>query len=374
MIRVMMVDDELPALKMAESILRSFEEIEICGAFSEQDDLLEALPLIDVDLIFMDIKMPGMHGMELAGRVNEIKPEVEIVFATAYDHYAVEAFETEAIDFVLKPMTEERIRKTLDRYLKRRKNSKNKKASQLFKVNFFGRFVVQTELGEKLKFRTAKAEELFAFLIHHQGQLVSKEKIFEELWFDRDTERAQSIFYTTLYQLRKDLDNFGLNNIIQSSRKDGGICTLTWFPDYWDLKDYQNLIKQFKAGRLNPEGIKQAIEIYQDGYLIQNAYMWATGRQAELELTFLELMETTIDIEVRNQKFEVALLYLKKMAKVFPFSATIHSKIIAVYVLLNNREAAKDYYRNVEKEIEFLEKIKMDTLLANPYSAFDKNK
>ena len=67
MIRVIIVDDELPALKMAESVLKTCDDVKICGAYSDQDELMEALPRIDVDLIFLDIKMPGMLGLELAG-------------------------------------------------------------------------------------------------------------------------------------------------------------------------------------------------------------------------------------------------------------------------------------------------------------------
>ncbi|MBU4438025.1 MAG: response regulator [Firmicutes bacterium] len=372
MIRVIIVDDELPALKMAESILRIVDDVEICGAFSDQDELLECLPKIDVDLIFLDIKMPGMHGLELAGRVNEIKPEAAIVFATAYDSYAVEAFETEALDYILKPMTEERIRKTLNRYKKRGQELKHRKNSSSISVYSFGRFSVKSEQGERMKFRTAKTEELFAFLMHHQGNVISKEKIMEELWYDRDADRAQAILYTTLYQLRKDLETVGLKNIIQSSRKDGGNCSLSWIPDHWDYHDYVTFFKQHKMGSLNLETIKQAAEIYQDGYLMNNGYLWATGKQAELELSYLELMEHIIDMEVRQQKYDFALFDLKKLSKTFPFSTAIHTRIIAVYLLTNNREAANEHYQKIKKEAELWENIDMDTLILNPFSAFEK--
>lgn len=370
MIRVIIVDDELPALKIAESVLMTCNDIKICGAYSDQDELMEGLPMIDVDLIFLDMKMPGMLGLELAGRINEIKPDVAIVFVTAYDSYAVDAFEIEAFDYILKPLTVERISKTLNRYEKRRSEQGRNKKHRHVSVRSFGRFSVVTEQGEKMQFRTAKTEELFAFLIHQQGNAISKENIMEELWYDRDADRAQSIFYTTLYQLRKDLDHFGLNNTIQSSRKDGGKCSLAWTPDKWDYQEFLALYKQFKEGHLNLEEQKLAIDLYQDGYLMHNGYFWAVGRQAELELGYLELMEKIIETEVQKQKFESALLYLKKLEKNFPFNASIHVKIIAVYFLLNNKEAAQAHYQNVKKEAESWENIDMETLISNPYSAF----
>ena len=251
-------------------------------------------------------------------------------------------------------------------------NKAAKKSTELYPFISFGRFSVVSEQGETMQFRTAKTEELFAFLIHQQGNAISKENIMEELWYDRDAERAQSIFYTTLYQLRKDLDHFGLNNTIQSSRKDGGKCSLTWMPDNWDFLEFLGLSKQIKAGALNLEDEKRAIELYRDGYFMHNGYLWAAGRQAELELSYLEIMDKIVETEVQHQKFESALLYLKKLEKNFPFSASIHIKIIAVYFLLNNKEAAQAHYQNVKKEAESWEKIDMDTLISNPYSAFEE--
>lgn len=374
MIRVIIVDDELPALKMAESVLRAFDDIQICGAFSDSDELLQCIPSVEADLILLDIKMPGMHGLELAGRINEIRSDIFIVFVTAYDSYAIDAFEIEALDYIMKPITEDRIRKMLERYIKRcGVQKKNEKQRHTF-VRSFGRFSVGSEDGEKMKFRTVKTEELLAFLIHHQGNPVSKEKIMEELWFDRDTDKAQSILYTTLYQLRKDLENFGLIDVIENSRKEGGICRLLWSPDYWDCAEYMKLYKQYKDGRLTVENVKRLVEIYKNGYLTDNGYRWAEERQAELELNCAEILESIVDNEVQRHRFEFALVYLKKWEEIFPFNESIHAKIVAIHLLLNNREAAMQHYWKI-KEILVQEagipaEIDIDALILNPYLAF----
>lgn len=97
--------------------------------------------------------------------------------------------------------------------MKRCRGQKQNETPGRILVRSFGRFSVEKEKGEPMKFRTAKTEELLAFLLHHKGNPVSKEKIMEELWYDRDAEKAQSMLYTTLYQLRKDLEGFGLGNL-----------------------------------------------------------------------------------------------------------------------------------------------------------------
>jgi two-component SAPR family response regulator len=374
MIRVIIVDDELPALKMAESVLREIDDVLICGTFSDQDELLECIPTVEVDLLLLDIKMPGMHGLELAERINEIRSDIFIVFVTAYDSYAIEAFETDALDYIMKPITEERMKKTLERYIKRCEPQKKNEKSRRIYVRSFGRFSVESEHGEKMKFRTVKTEELFAFLIHHQGNPVSKEKIMEELWYDRDIDKAQSILYTTLYQLRKDLEGFGLNNVIENSRKEGGICRLLWSPDYWDCGEYMEVYKQYKDGKLSVEDVKRAIEIHQNGYLIHNGYRWAVEKQAELELNCSELLGSIVDNEVQKQRFEFALIYLKKWVEISSFNESIHAKIIAIYLLINNKEAAILHYQKIKeifaKEAGLSIEINIDTLISNPYLAF----
>lgn len=377
-IRVMIVDDELPALKMAESVLRTFKDVNICGVFSDPDELLECLHATAVDLILVDMKMPGMHGLELAGRIQELKSETLIVFVTAYDDYAVDAFETEALDYIMKPITAERMQKTLERYMKRCRGQKQNEAPGRILVRCFGRFSLEKEQGETMKFRTAKTEELLAFLLHYRGNPVSKEKIMEELWYDRDAERAQSMLYTTLYQLRKDLEGFGLCDVIQHSRKEGGLCRLSWLPDEWDYEEYMEGCRKYKAGKISIEHAKRIVELYRNGYLAESGYMWAEERRSELELSCAELLEEIAGYEVHLQRFEFALQYLKSWADMFPFTERVHFKIIALYLLMNQKEAAKSYYRKTKEmfteEVGAPLQIDMEALALNPSLAFHEQK
>lgn len=377
-IRVMIVDDELPALKMAESVLRTFEDVGIYGSFSDPDELLTCLPTTDVDLLLVDMKMPGMHGLELAGRIQELISEVSIVFVTAYDDYAVDAFETEALDYIMKPITAERMHKTLERYMKRCRGQKQDEAPGRILVRCFGRFSLEKEQGEPMKFRTAKTEELLAFLLHHRGNPVSKEKIMEELWYDRDAERAQSMLYTTIYQLRKDLEGFGLCDVIQHSRKEGGLCRLSWLPDEWDYEKYMEGCRKYKAGKISIDYVKCIVELHRNGYLAENGYRWAEERKSALELSCAELLEEIADYEVHLQRFEVALQHLKSWADMFPFTERVHFKIIALYLLMNKKEAAKSYYRKTKEmfaeEVGVPLQIDIESLALNPALAFNEQK
>ncbi len=112
---ILIVDDEEPARGELSYILRSlFPE----GRFHESSNGTEALRVIEaepIDVVFLDIKMPGMDGLEVAATIMDGPQPPLIVFATAYDEHALKAIELAALDYVMKPFDERRLKTTLDR-------------------------------------------------------------------------------------------------------------------------------------------------------------------------------------------------------------------------------------------------------------------
>ena len=94
-------------------------ELHVCGEAENGDEAIALIEREDPDFVFLDIKMPELSGLEVAKNVSKNQ---NVIFVTAYDQYAVQAFENEAIDYILKPITEERLKKTIYR-LKRRTRS-----------------------------------------------------------------------------------------------------------------------------------------------------------------------------------------------------------------------------------------------------------
>lgn len=98
--------------------LSSFDNIEIVGEATNAQEALALIRALDYQVLFLDISMPGMSGLELGTAINELPRQPHIIFITAYDEYAVQAFEVNAVDYVLKPVEPGRLKKAIDKVVK----------------------------------------------------------------------------------------------------------------------------------------------------------------------------------------------------------------------------------------------------------------
>jgi serine phosphatase RsbU (regulator of sigma subunit) len=112
-IRALLVDDEEPARDRLRTLLDQIEDVEIVGEAFDGPDAVHQIETTQPDLVFLDIEMPGLTGMEVASSLAPPRPR--IIFCTAYDQYAIEAFEQHATDYLLKPVNRSRLEKAVGR-------------------------------------------------------------------------------------------------------------------------------------------------------------------------------------------------------------------------------------------------------------------
>jgi two-component system LytT family response regulator len=113
----MIVDDEKLARDLLREYLENYSEIEVIGEADQGTDAVEKIDKLKPDLVFLDVQMPGMTGFDV---LEDIEHEPYVIFVTAYDQYAIKAFEKNAVDYLLKPLDEERFRNAVNRALKRK--------------------------------------------------------------------------------------------------------------------------------------------------------------------------------------------------------------------------------------------------------------
>ncbi len=117
MIQAVLADDEVLARQKLRQLLRDERDIEIVGECASANETVELVRATKPALLFLDIRMPGMDGFDVIGALESEKnlPMPAIIFTTAYDQYALRAFEIHAVDYLLKPFTPERLRSAIQR-------------------------------------------------------------------------------------------------------------------------------------------------------------------------------------------------------------------------------------------------------------------
>ncbi len=118
-LKVLLVDDEYPARQELRFILSQFPDVEVVGEAASADEAMHLLERLDYAAVFLDIQMPGESGLVLSAALARLPRPPLVVFVTAYDEYAVQAFEVNAADYLLKPLEEVRVRKAIDRIKER---------------------------------------------------------------------------------------------------------------------------------------------------------------------------------------------------------------------------------------------------------------
>ncbi|RQD72896.1 MAG: DNA-binding response regulator [Halanaerobium sp. MSAO_Bac5] len=122
-IKTMIVEDEKPARAELKYLLKQEDDFELLFEAADGDKALEIIAENDLDLIILDIQLPGKTGMEIANHLQKKAEQPYIIFTTAFDEHAVEAFKLAAVDYLLKPFSELRLKKSLQKAKKRILNS-----------------------------------------------------------------------------------------------------------------------------------------------------------------------------------------------------------------------------------------------------------
>jgi DNA-binding LytR/AlgR family response regulator len=173
-IRTLLVDDEQPARTRLRQLLAGVEQIEIVGEAEDGLQAIERVSELAPDLILLDIQMPGCSGLEVAASLG--RPRPAIIFCTAYDQYAVDAFELRAVDYLLKPVNRARLQAALERVRTQAPQEQQLDAvvrsEALRPVRFLAR--------KGARFRVVPRHEVLAFTFH-EG-LTRVHTAGEQLW------------------------------------------------------------------------------------------------------------------------------------------------------------------------------------------------
>jgi len=350
----MLIDDEQPALDLLEKLLAANGHIEIIGTFTVADEAVNRLRQENVDIVFLDIEMPGMSGIEAAEQMVAIDPGIDIVFVTAYNHYANEAFELNAIDYLLKPTTAGRLGKTIERILSRRRTEKRDRFPKAGKAGFvcFSRFEWKT--GEEplfaLKWRTSKERELMAYLVHHRNTFVPKAKILEDLWENANPEQDTTFLHTCVYSIRKKLRSFGGKPLLEF-KSNGYYLDIG---SLWcDADEFERIVGGGIRVSSNDIGECERIaSLYTGDYMEEDGFIWALDAQEKFKGAYIALMKRMADYYVSMKEFHAAVRCLKCALQKNPFLDDANETILKVYAEMGDRLSMVRHYERFTKLLQ----------------------
>jgi DNA-binding LytR/AlgR family response regulator len=199
-IKAVIADDEDQLRRYMQSTLkRLWPALHICGLARNGLEAVEMISTQEPDIAFLDIKMPGLNGIEVARQIGN---NCRVVFITAYDQFAVEAFENEAIDYLLKPVTDDRLMQTIER-LQKQIGSPNPSAAEAARA--FERLL------EALDRKDAAAFLKWVKVRHgEQVRLLAVEDICyfksEDKYTAVKTRNGESLIRKSIRQLTAELD------------------------------------------------------------------------------------------------------------------------------------------------------------------------
>ncbi len=308
MLTAILIDDEYYALEVLKKRLEELE-VHVAGMYEEGHSAIEAIGILKPDIVFLDIDMPGMNGLELFDQLMEIYPKTHIVFATAYNEYAVEAFELNAADYIVKPIRKERLKKTIERFQRQNNPPALRKSVE---INCFRHLSIKIE-GKiiEIPWRTKKVEELVAYLACGEGSFISKEKLAEILWPELDMEKSRSNFYLTYHYLKKQSNQLGFEFPMESIR---GKIRLKIEEIELDIMNFKREITELK--NITTENIDRAektIEQYKGLLLEEHYYEWSIELVQYYDIRYRELLKKVIKYHKFQKDTEKEKYFITKL-------------------------------------------------------------
>lgn len=246
--KILLVDDEkLQLIRLEESVKKVLLDSEIFSYTNPTKALEENKDTI-FDIAFLDIEMPMMNGIMLAKALKSINPKINIIFVTAYDHYALDALKLRASGYVFKPVNANKIKSEVEglRY------PVTLEVHNKLQVKCFGNFEVFVN-KEPLKFSYSKSKEVFAYLVDREGSAINVNELNAVLW----EEDHKSYLRNLISDIQKTLKEAGVEDVFYKRHNE---CYID--PDKIDCDAYE-----YKKN--NPD----AIRLYRGEYMIQ--YSWA---------------------------------------------------------------------------------------------------
>ncbi|MFD0696074.1 response regulator [Paenibacillus sp. GCM10027628] len=358
--KVILVDDEPTMHLILQKMLAKLPGVHVAGAFT---DALSAASFLkenaDIGLAFVDLSMPGESGMEFAAKIEASGSPVQIVFVTSHKEFALEAYELSVLDYLVKPVSQERLQRSVNRALA---NQRIVRASSLsaqvaaapgnLVLTMLGDVTVASDAG-RVKWISRKCAELFAYLLLYRGKRIPRSRLVTDIFGGMQQTGAENYLNTTVYQLRKSLEPLGMREVVRLENDGYTLELKNPVIDYVEFEKQAEQLKSIDAG--NVERAQQIERLYTGDLFGDKAYVWAiheTERYTELYASFVKRLAEAL-ISMRNTVPASKLLL--KLKERNPLDESVMRHLMTIREMTGDKKGLTalytDYVRLLSREL-----------------------
>jgi DNA-binding SARP family transcriptional activator len=195
--------------------------------------------------------------------------------------------------------------------------------------------------------RTTKARDLFAYLIHHRDKPIQKERILDELWPDADPEQSSTLFHTNLYQLRKAVKT---TDGRQPVRHKGGQYRLDPEMLTNDIENFESLVRILDQGDITE--LEKAVSLYRGEYMEGLDYEWVIAERERLSQLYLSVLDHLAHRYAEKGEYAKAATYLRAILRTNPLLEEAHALLMTVHARMGDRLAVLQQYETLSQVLE----------------------
>ena len=344
--------DEIGGIELVKTYQNAVGVVEECA---------EILP----DIAFVDIEIPGVDGLELAERLQNALPQIDVVFVTAFSRYAVEAFRVNALDYLLKPVDKAELIRVIEKVKKRGQRDiltggagrgrrgtgqdADRGPDHGKELVCLGRMGIRSNIGyTDIEWITKKSQELFAYLLLNHGRAVDKWVLCDLLWPDVENEKVVTNLHTTVYRLKNTLRTVDAPVSVTSSI---GHYRLTLENCRADFIEFEREAEQIADGAESSlQNLLRLERMYGGELFGGNDYIWAMDRAATLE-RYHRMLLYKIAERYRETSLTESLNYYQKIVKADCGQENAVLEIIRIYRRLGDVRGLEAYRRYYEERV-----------------------
>ena len=274
MANIFVLDDEPLATEGLAAIIEKVIPEADVESFTNGRECIRFAKIKVPDIVFLEIRMEPLSGLQAAEQLQNINPQVNLIFVSGYDEYARDAMAMHASGFITKPVTEEKV---LFEY-EHLRYPVQKKAGPGIRVRTFGNFEVFCG-NEVINFKYSKSKEVFAYLVDRLGAMVAKDEIIAVIWEDSKPGEHDSYFRNIRSDLLRTFDKYGAKDVLATRWGYLGVVPQLIECDYYDY------LKEDKRSPGKKSGI--LLRQYRGEYMSQ--YSWSEATNSSLRQAYNSL-------------------------------------------------------------------------------------